>query len=226
MKGWGFKRRVHPRRHEARLTRRAGDPLTYGAMSSAKAASRSSSRPRRLVKASSLQCCHILFNYDIPWNPNRLDQRIGRIHRFGQRHDCLIFNFGAGNTIEGRVLQRLHEKLDEIRKALDDDSRASSWSGKCCLQRTSTACTATTTPESSEMPTSTIECSSTWTRNSSGQSARRRSQGSHRRSSRSRCSSNAVHRAQERRVVPDTITRFMRACASKRGALTEADRQT
>ena len=69
-----------------------------------------------------LQCCHILFNYDIPWNPNRLEQRMGRIHRYGQRHDCLIFNFVAGNTIEGRVLQRLHEKLQEIRDALDDDA--------------------------------------------------------------------------------------------------------
>ena len=69
-----------------------------------------------------LQCCHILFNYDIPWNPNRLEQRMGRIHRYGQRHDCLIFNFVATNTIEGRVLQRLHEKLQEIRDALDDDA--------------------------------------------------------------------------------------------------------
>ena len=69
-----------------------------------------------------LQCCHILFNYDIPWNPNRLEQRMGRIHRYGQRHDCLIFNFVAANTIEGRVLQRLHQKLQEIRDALDDDA--------------------------------------------------------------------------------------------------------
>ncbi|MDE0312849.1 MAG: helicase-related protein [Caldilineaceae bacterium] len=69
-----------------------------------------------------LQCCHILFNYDIPWNPNRLEQRMGRIHRYGQRHDCLIFNFVAVNTIEGRVLQRLLDKLQEIRDALDDDA--------------------------------------------------------------------------------------------------------
>jgi len=69
-----------------------------------------------------LQCCHILFNYDIPWNPNRLEQRMGRIHRYGQRKDCLIFNFVATNTIEGRVLQRLLEKLQEIRDALDDDA--------------------------------------------------------------------------------------------------------
>ncbi len=69
-----------------------------------------------------LQCCNILFNYDIPWNPNRLEQRMGRIHRYGQRKDCLIFNFVATNTIEGRVLQRLLEKLQEIRNALDDDA--------------------------------------------------------------------------------------------------------
>ena len=69
-----------------------------------------------------LQCCHILFNYDIPWNPNRLEQRMGRIHRYGQAHDCLIFNFVATNTIEGRVLNRLMEKLQEIRDALDDDA--------------------------------------------------------------------------------------------------------
>jgi superfamily II DNA or RNA helicase len=69
-----------------------------------------------------LQVCNILFNYDIPWNPNRLEQRMGRIHRYGQRKDCLIFNFVATNTIEGRVLQRLLEKLQQIRDALDDDA--------------------------------------------------------------------------------------------------------
>ncbi|MDY6950306.1 MAG: helicase-related protein [Thermodesulfobacteriota bacterium] len=69
-----------------------------------------------------LQVCNILFNYDIPWNPNRLEQRMGRIHRYGQLKDCLIFNFVATNTIEGRVLQRLLAKLQEIRDALNDDA--------------------------------------------------------------------------------------------------------
>jgi hypothetical protein len=69
-----------------------------------------------------LQCCNILFNYYIPWNPNRLEQRMGRIHRYGQTKDCLIFNFVATNTVEGRVLGRLLEKLQEIRNALDDDA--------------------------------------------------------------------------------------------------------
>jgi len=69
-----------------------------------------------------LQCCHVLFNYDIPWNPNRLEQRMGRIHRYGQTKDCLIFNFFARNTVEGRVLQKLLDKLQAIRDALDDDA--------------------------------------------------------------------------------------------------------
>ena len=69
-----------------------------------------------------LQVCNVLFNYDIPWNPNRLEQRMGRIHRYGQREDCLIFNFAATNTIEGQVLRRLLDKLQEIRDALDDDA--------------------------------------------------------------------------------------------------------
>ncbi len=69
-----------------------------------------------------LQVCNILFNYDIPWNPNRLEQRMGRIHRYGQLKPCLIFNFVATNTIEGHVLQRLLTKLQEIRDALDDDA--------------------------------------------------------------------------------------------------------
>ncbi len=69
-----------------------------------------------------LQCCHILFNYDIPWNPNRLEQRMGRIHRYGQTKDCLIFNFVATNTVEGHVLQKLLDKLQEIRDALEDDA--------------------------------------------------------------------------------------------------------
>ena len=69
-----------------------------------------------------LQCCHLLFNYDIPWNPNRLEQRMGRIHRYGQLRDCLIFNFFAANTVEGKVRRRLLEKLQQIRDALDDDA--------------------------------------------------------------------------------------------------------
>ncbi len=69
-----------------------------------------------------LQVCHVMFNYDIPWNPNRLEQRMGRIHRYGQTKDCIIFNFVATNTVEGRILRRLLEKLQEIRNALDDDA--------------------------------------------------------------------------------------------------------
>ena len=70
-----------------------------------------------------LQCCHILFNYDIPWNPNRLEQRMGRNPSLRPTlWTALIFNFVATNTVEGRVLQRLMTKLQEIRDALDDDA--------------------------------------------------------------------------------------------------------
>ena len=68
-----------------------------------------------------LQFCWIMINYDIPWNPMRLEQRMGRIHRYGQDHDCLIFNFVAINTREGQVLERLLERLREIRRELGTD---------------------------------------------------------------------------------------------------------
>ena len=68
-----------------------------------------------------LQFCWLMVNYDIPWNPVRLEQRMGRIHRYGQEKDCLIFNFVASNTAEGRVLQKLFDRLEQIEKDLDPD---------------------------------------------------------------------------------------------------------
>ncbi len=133
-----------------------------------------------------LQACNILFNYDIPWNPNRLEQRMGRIHRYGQRKDCLIFNFVATNTIEGRVLQRLHEKLQEIRTPWTTTPCSTS-SAKFCLQRTSNACCATTIPESSVTPISRSACFAMLTRNSSAPFARTLSRASRAKSSTSRC---------------------------------------
>ncbi len=66
-----------------------------------------------------LQFCWFMINYDIPWNPVRLEQRMGRIHRYGQDKDCLIFNFVSTNTREGRVLQKLFERLKKIEEDLD-----------------------------------------------------------------------------------------------------------
>jgi hypothetical protein len=68
-----------------------------------------------------LQFCWLMINYDIPWNPVRLEQRMGRIHRYGQQKDCLIFNFVAANTREGRVLDKLLYRLAEIKEALGTD---------------------------------------------------------------------------------------------------------
>ena len=68
-----------------------------------------------------LQFCRLLINWDIPWNPNRLEQRMGRIHRYGQKQDVLVFNMVASNTKEGQVLERLLQKLDIIRESMGDD---------------------------------------------------------------------------------------------------------
>jgi superfamily II DNA or RNA helicase len=66
-----------------------------------------------------LQFCWLMINYDIPWNPVRLEQRMGRIHRYGQEKDCLIFNFVTTNTREGRVLEKLFERIEKIEDDLD-----------------------------------------------------------------------------------------------------------
>lgn len=65
-----------------------------------------------------LQRAHLMVNYDLPWNPNRLEQRFGRIHRIGQTEVCHLWNLVAYETREGEVFQRLFEKLEEERKAL------------------------------------------------------------------------------------------------------------
>lgn len=68
-----------------------------------------------------LQFCHLMINYDIPWNPNRLEQRMGRIHRYGQQREVYVFNLVAEDTREGKVLNRLFQKLEEIKRALGSD---------------------------------------------------------------------------------------------------------
>jgi superfamily II DNA or RNA helicase len=65
-----------------------------------------------------LQRAHLMVNYDIPWNPNRLEQRFGRIHRIGQTEVCHLWNLVADETREGDVFKRLFEKIEEQRKAL------------------------------------------------------------------------------------------------------------
>ncbi|MBN2294222.1 MAG: DEAD/DEAH box helicase family protein [Pirellulales bacterium] len=72
-----------------------------------------------------LQFCHLMINYDMPWNPTRLEQRLGRIHRIGQRDDCYVFNFVATSgengdaIVEGKILERLLEKLEIMKKSLE-----------------------------------------------------------------------------------------------------------
>jgi len=63
-----------------------------------------------------LQRAHLMINYDLPWNPNRIEQRFGRIHRIGQTHPCHLWNLVAEGTREGDVFLRLLEKLDQMRR--------------------------------------------------------------------------------------------------------------
>ena len=66
-----------------------------------------------------LQSAHLMVNYDLPWNPNRLEQRFGRIHRIGQKEVCHLWNLVAGQTREGAVYHRLLQKLERERQTLN-----------------------------------------------------------------------------------------------------------
>ena len=68
-----------------------------------------------------LQFCWLMVNYDIPWNPARLEQRMGRIHRYKQKMPVVLLNLVAQDTREGRVLKVLLEKLEQMREELSDD---------------------------------------------------------------------------------------------------------
>lgn len=68
-----------------------------------------------------LQFCHLMVNYDIPWNPTRLEQRLGRIHRYGQDREVYMYNLVARNTREGRVLEAVLDKLERMRAEMGSD---------------------------------------------------------------------------------------------------------
>ena len=65
-----------------------------------------------------LQHARVLFNFDLPWNPMDLEQRIGRIHRYGQKHTAQVYNLVLSDTIEGKIFLLLDDKLKEIAKTL------------------------------------------------------------------------------------------------------------
>lgn len=67
-----------------------------------------------------LQFCHHIINFDLPWNPMRLEQRIGRIHRLGQEKDVKIYNFAIKNTVEDHVLKLLYEKIHLFEKVIGE----------------------------------------------------------------------------------------------------------
>jgi len=100
---------------------RGGD---HGAKAAAERRFRQADGPRVLVctaagrEGINLQFARVLFNFDLPWNPMDLEQRIGRIHRYGQNHTAQVYNLVLSDTIEGRIFLLLDDKLTEIAKTV------------------------------------------------------------------------------------------------------------
>ena len=100
---------------------RGGD---HGAKLAAERRFKRADGPRVLVctaagrEGINLQSARVLFNFDLPWNPMDIEQRIGRIHRYGQQHTAQVYNLVLSDTIEGRIFLLLMDKLQEIAKAL------------------------------------------------------------------------------------------------------------
>ncbi len=100
---------------------RGGD---HGAKVAAERRFRQKDGPRVLVctaagrEGINLQFARILFNFDLPWNPMDMEQRIGRIHRYGQSHTAQVYNLVLSDTIEGRIFLLLDEKLSEIARTV------------------------------------------------------------------------------------------------------------
>jgi superfamily II DNA or RNA helicase len=96
----------------------------HGAKTAAERRFRRPDGPRVLIctaagrEGINLQFARVLFNHDLPWNPMDLEQRIGRIHRYGQEHTAQVYNLVSADTIEGGIFLMLEEKLLEIGKAL------------------------------------------------------------------------------------------------------------
>lgn len=96
----------------------------HGAKTAAQRRFKRKDGPRLMVctaagrEGINLQFSRVLFNYDLPWNPMDLEQRIGRIHRYGQRDTAQIYNLVAADTIEGRIFLMLEDKLRSIAATL------------------------------------------------------------------------------------------------------------
>ena len=73
---------------------------------------------RLVSEARRIRLAHLMVNYDLPWNPNRLEQRFGRIHRIGQTEVCHLWNLVADETREGDVYRKLLDKLEQARHSL------------------------------------------------------------------------------------------------------------
>jgi len=73
-----------------------------------------------MSEGRNLQFCNILVNLDLPWNPMRVEQRIGRVHRIGQKRDVFVFNMALNDTVEEYVLERLYHKIDLFQQSVGE----------------------------------------------------------------------------------------------------------
>ena len=73
-----------------------------------------------MSEGRNLQFCNIMVNYDLPWNPMRGEQRIGRIHRIGEKRDVYVFNMALKDTVEEYVLERLYHKIDLFQQSVGE----------------------------------------------------------------------------------------------------------
>ncbi|EMA23821.1 DEAD/DEAH box helicase [Haloarcula marismortui] len=73
-----------------------------------------------MSEGRNLQFCNIMVNYDLPWNPMRVEQRIGRIHRIGQKREVFVFNMALEGTVEEYVLERLYHKIDLFQQTVGE----------------------------------------------------------------------------------------------------------
>lgn len=80
------------------------------------------------------QFCHHVINYDLPWNPMRLEQRIGRVHRLGQTHEVEVYNLAARGTVEEKILLILYEKLRLFRTVIGGVERLAAGKDAACLE--------------------------------------------------------------------------------------------
>ena len=171
-----------------------------------------------------LQFCWLMINFDIPWNPVRLEQRVGRIHRYGQEHDCLIINFVAPNTREGRVLQKLLDGWPRSARTWAP-IRSSTWWARSSRRTCWSSCSGRCTPGRPTSPASRTASSATSARSGSGRSPNRPWRAWPSEGLNLSAIVGQSAEAKERRLVPEVVEQFFVEAAPEVGLHPKATAQ-